>query len=142
MKKWLFWKRRKKQLLWKNICSENQFRKTHRFSSIYNVLLDLFSLQLCLLSFLKTIYIKILWHGKTRLTSYELLVTSYELRVESLKARVEIQKHVLKFKITSWNSNPRVTSSNPRVASWNRWVTSSIPRVTSSNPRVQELLNH
>ena len=29
-------------------------------------------------------------YGKTRVTSYELLVTSYELRVESLKARVEI----------------------------------------------------
>ena len=41
-------------------CFLSQFRKTHRSPLIYNVLLDLFSLQLCLLFFLKWLnYIKI-----------------------------------------------------------------------------------
>ena len=78
---------------------------------------------------------------KLRVTIYEFWVTSCELRVESLK-------YELKFKDTSWNSNPRVTSSNPRftssnprVTSLNPRVTSSNPRVTSSNPRAQESLN-
>ena len=31
----------------------------------------------------------------------------------------DIEKHKLKLKSTSWNSNPRVTSSNPRVTSSN-----------------------
>ena len=55
-------------------------------------------------------------------------MVKHELRVENLKARVEIQKHELKFKSTSCNSNPRVTSLSSRV--------------TSSNPLVQESLNH
>ena len=53
---------------------------------------------------------------------HKLRVTSYEL---------EALKHDLKFKSTSWNSNPRVARSNPQV-------TSSNPQVTNSNPRVQE----
>ena len=74
----------------------------------YQLELDLKSLKKILNKF--DIYIRFLWYGKTRATSYELRVASYEF-----------------FKSAS--SNARVTSSNP-------WVTSSNPQVTSSNSQI------
>ena len=96
--------------------------------------LDLKSLKKILNKF--DIYIRFLWYGKTRATSYELRVASYEFfKSASSNARVT-------------SSNPWVTSSNPQVTSSNSQITSSNPRVTcsnsrvtSSNPRVRESLN-
>ena len=47
---------------------------------------------------------------------------------DMVKHELQVTSYELKFKSTSWNSNPQVTSSNPRVA--------------SSKTRVQESLNY
>ena len=52
--KYVEWGKKRKIVQTLTFSARFQFRKAHRFSLIWNVLLDLFSLQLCLLIFLKT----------------------------------------------------------------------------------------